>query len=502
MFIGIDTGHTNVTAVAFDADWSVDAEHTIEVGMEQPADGWLAIPIEERWDAVLTCLDEVTDRTDGTVRGIGLAGAGGGLYPLDGDYNPVRDGVPALDERTRGGIFDRWREDGTRRKISEITGIPLPPGAALVTLRWLKEHEPDNYDAIEHVLNHKDVVRYRLTGELANEISDACFSFMNYRTQAYDDELLELAGVEDKREALPELLPNTYDIAGHTTAEVERVTGIPEGTPVVAGAHDACANTLGVGALGAGTVTTAGGTWSLSTVAIDDPTVDLDRWCCESFLETGSYMLEISMPTGTISLDWFVEDFCEPERREAERSGRDVWDVIEETIAVVDTNVMFHPFLFGNPWGYMYEDTASGSFTGLRPSDGRAEMLRAVYEAIAFMHRWQVDRFDESVGVEEVRFTGGAARSEFWAAMFADVMDKPVVTTAAEESGCLGGALLAAIGVGAFDGLQDAAEVVTVEDVYHPGQSDYDPKYHTFRQLTERLEDVWDSHRELRAHSE
>lgn len=500
MFIGIDTGHTNVTAVAYDANWSPAARHTIEAGMDQPADGWLAIPIEERWDAVLTCLEEVVDSIGSTVQGIGLAGAGGGLYPLNADCDPVRDGVPALDERSRGGIFDRWQEDGTRQKISEITGIPLPPGGALVTLRWLKEHEPDNYDAIDHVLNHKDVVRYRLTGELANESSDACFSLTNYRTQAYEDELFELAGVTDKRDALPELIPNTYDVAGRTTLAVERATGVPEGTPVVAGAHDACANTLGAGALGTNTVTTAGGTWSLSTMAIDDPVVDLDRWCCESFLETGSYMLEISMPTGTISLDWFVEDFCEPERRQADREDRVVWDVIEEAIAGVETDAMFHPFLFGNPWGYMYEDTASGSFTGLTRSDGRMEILRAVYEAIAFMHRWQVDLFDEAFDVEEVRFTGGAARSEFWAAMFADVMDKPVVTTAADESGCLGSALLAAVGVGEFDSLGEAAEVVTVENVYHPDETDYDRKYHTFRELTDRLEGVWEAHRELRAY--
>ncbi|PSP92634.1 hypothetical protein BRC91_12385 [Halobacteriales archaeon QS_4_62_28] len=498
MFIGIDTGHTNVTAVAFDSDWSAVAEHTIEAGMNQPRDGWLAIPIEDRWDTVVTCLKAVADGIDQPVRGIGLAGAGGGLYPLDADCDPVRDGIPALDGRTRGGMFERWKDDGTRRQISEITGIPLPPGGALATLRWLKEHEPDNYDATEHVLNHKDVVRYKLTGDLANEISDACFSFTDYRTQEYDDTLLELAGVPDKRDALPDLVQNAYDVAGYTTAEIERVTGISEGTPVVAGAHDACANTLGVGALGTDTVTTAGGTWSLSTMAIDEPAVDLDQWCCEAFLEAGTYMLEISMPTGTIALDWFVEDLCEPERQRAEREDRVIWDVIEETIAGVETNAIFHPFLFGNPWGYMYEETASGSFTGLRPSDGRVEMLRAVYEAIAFMHRWQVDLFDEAFGVEEVRFTGGAARSDFWAGMFADVMDKPMVITTADESGCLGGALLAAIGVGEFEGLADAADVVTVQQVYRPGEADYEKPYRAFRALTDHLEGVWDTHRELK----
>jgi L-xylulokinase len=500
VYIGIDTGHTNVKAVAFESDWTVAGEYGVEDAMEHPTENRSEIPIEGRWQVVLECLDELEGQIDdaGDIDAIGLAGAGGGLYPLDANGRPVTNGVVALDERTRGGLFDEWKEDGTREAISEITGIPLPPGGALVVLRWLKENEPATYEEIAHVLNHKDVVRYRLTGELANEISDATFSLTNHRTQEYDRELVELAGVEDAWDALPELLPNSHDVAGHTTAEVERKTGIPEGTPVVAGGHDACANTIGVGALEEGKVTTAGGTWSLSTMALDEPAVDLDSWCCENFLESGTWMLEISMPTGTVSLDWFVEDFCQPERDRADAENGVIWDVIEEKIDGVETSAIFHPFLFGNPWDYMYRDTASGSFTGLRPTDGRVEMLRAVYEAIAFVHRWQIDLFDDAFGVEEVRFTGGAARSEFWAGMFADVMDMPVVTTTVDESGCFGAAMLAAIGTGHLDGLDATPGLVDVEETYYPGDTDYDEKYETFRELAARLEGVWDAHLALR----
>jgi L-xylulokinase len=498
MFIGIDIGHTNVKAVAFESDWSVAGEYGVEGGMVHPTEDRREIPIDQRWEFVFECLDELEAQIQGEIDGIGLAGGGGGLYPLDADGRPAMNGVPLLDERTRGGLFDEWKGDGTRRAISEITGIPLPPGGVLIMLRWLKENDPATYEDIEHILNLKDVVRYRLTGELANEISDATFSLTNHRTQEYDRELFELAGIEDKWDALPDLHPDSYDVAGHTTAKVERKTGIAEGTPVVAGAHDACANTIGVGALGEGKVTTAGGTWSLSTKALDEPAVDLDSWCCENFLETGTWMLEISMPTGTVSLDWFVEDFCGPERERAEAENRVVWDVIEETIADVETSAIFHPFLFGNPWGYLYQDTATGSFTGLRPTDGRVEMLRAVYEAIAFMHRWQVDLIDDAFGVDEVRFTGGAARSEFWAEMFADVMNTPVVTTTVGESGCFGAAMLAAIGTGHLDGLGETTDLVETEKTHRPGETDYDDKYETFRDIAGELEPTWDAHFELR----
>lgn len=503
MFIGIDLGHTNLKTVAYDSDWAVVAERSVECGMEHPGENRHEIPIGQRWDSVIDSLDRLTDAMPdhGEVDAIGLAGGGGGLYPLDSDEQPFMNGISLLDGRAKR-IRDRWKDDGTYRRISQITGVPIPPGAALLSLRWLKETEPERFDRIEHVLNLKDVVRFRLTGEHALEISDATFSFTNHRTQRYDDRLLELAGIREIRSALPELLDTSYEIAGRTTADIERRTGIAEGTPVVAGSHDACANTLGVGGIEENVVTTVGGTWSLSTMVRRDPVVDLDRWCCENFLEGGTWMLEISHPAGTISLNWFVDEFFSEERRRAERDGDTVWSVLEETIEDVRTDVVFHPFLFGNPYGYLYRDTASGSFTGLTSGAGREEMLRAVYEAVAFMHRWQIEQFDEQFGVEEVRFTGGTAKSPFWAQLFADVLDTTVAVTDKEESGCFGAAMLAAIGVGELDGLEATIDLVNVTDEFRPTGRDYDRKYRAFRDLTTRLEDVWGRHRTLREERE
>jgi len=175
-------------------------------------------------------------------------------------------------------------------------------------------------------------MRYRLTGELALEISDATFSFTHHRTQDDDEEILDLAGALEAADALPELHGAGYDVAGHTTREIEEQTGISEGTPVVAGAHDACVDSLGVGAIDRDIVTTAGGTWSLSTKVLGEPSVELDTWCCENFLERGTWMLEIARPTGTISSDWFVDEFFETEAEEAEHGDKEVWDIIESRI--------------------------------------------------------------------------------------------------------------------------------------------------------------------------
>ncbi|MFD1641930.1 FGGY-family carbohydrate kinase [Halohasta litorea] len=498
MFIGIDVGHTNLKAVAFDSEWNTIGKHGIEAGMVTTSEDRHEIPIGERWDLLLECLSELRSQTgDEPVEGIGLGGGGGGLYPLDENREPFMNGIPLLDERAMG-IIQEWKSDGTYTAISEKTGIPVPPGAAILSLRWLKENEPERYERIEHILNLKDVMRYKLTGELALEISDATFSFTHHQTQDYDEEIFDLAGVPDAFDALPELKGSSHEIAGYTTQEVQEKTGISEGTPVVAGAHDACVNSLGVGAIDRDIVTTAGGTWSLSTKVLDEPSVELDTWCCENFLERGTWMLEIAQPTGTISSDWFVDEFFESEQQQADAEDMEVWDIIEEQIEDVETNAVFHPFLFGNPYGYMYQENASGSFTGLSATDGRLEMLRAVYEGIAFVHRWQIEQYDEAFGVDEIRFTGGAARSEFWSQLFADVLEMPITITDKEESGCFGAAMLAAIAVGEIDDLEETADYVEIAEEYRPNETDLGRKYETFRELTVLMEDAWDEHEALR----
>lgn len=493
MFIGVDTGHTTVTARAFDRDWNIASAAATEAGMATPKKGWFEIPIEERWEVVLETLDELESklRPYDSIDGIGLAGAGGGLYLLDEDKEPIRNGITLLDERAQS-TYERWKIDGTYQRICNRTGTPSPPGAALLSLRWLKDNDREAYDRTAHILNHKDIVRYRLTGNLAMEPSDATFSFTNHRTQAFDDKLFKLAGVSKKLECLPKLLDASYEVAGHITGDVAARTGLPQGTPVVAGAHDACANTLGVGAMEEHVVMTTGGTWSFSTMVNTKPDVQTDRWCCENFVERGRWMYQIANPTGTLTSDWFVDQFCAQEQREAATEGIELWDIIEEKIADVETDVMFHPFLAGNPYGYIYHQNASGSFTGVTQSTSREDFIRAIYESIAFMHRWQIELFEQALAVEEVRFTGGAAKSEFWAQMFADVLDTPVSTTQIDESGCFGAAMLAAIGTDYLPGVSKTPDLVKIADVYRPSDISYDQRYQQFKNLTDLLEPIWD----------
>lgn len=491
MFLGIDVGHTAVKAAIYNVEGKEVALGGERVKTFNPKPGHYETSMDNLWTQTRKVIRSLTRQIDAqTIKAISLCGGGNGFYPLDEKMKPVGRGIPALDRRAKY-VIDRLRKTGKLEMLFKKIGMPPLPGCVPVILRWMKENERERYDKIEHILSRKDFVGFKLTNELATEISDACFGVLNVKTQSYDEEIFEILGVNEMFSALPELKDNSYDITGYVTKEAAEETGLKEGTPVAAGAHDACCNTLGVGAIKNNMVCTGGGTWSINLLVVDKPILNW-KWSCESFVEKGKWMLEGSSPTSTTSLDWFVEHFYEDEKKRAKREGKSVYQICNEEIENVDTNIIYLPFLLGLPWGYPYQSNASAGFIGISKEDGKKEMLRALYEGVAFIHAAHIEEYQNNIGVSEIRFTGGAAKSEVWCQMLADVLRKKIVTVDKEETGCFGAALLAALAIGEIKNLEETAKLVNVKKEYYP-KRDYSTKYEIFKESCGSFGDIWDS---------
>jgi L-xylulokinase len=499
MFLGIDIGHTTIKAVLFDLQGNELAKAGERIPTIAPKPGYYETPTEDLWVQTAKVLNSITGRIDPTsVESIGLSGGGNGFYPLDERFQPVCRGIPVLDRRATH-IIDELKAEGAYDGLFKKLGMPVLSGCVPVLLRWFKENRRSEYDRIKHILSRKDVVRYRMTGDVSTDISDACFGTLNVQTQEYDNEILEILGVNEMADTLPELRPNSYDIAGYVTAQAAQRTGLREGTPVVAGAHDAACDTVGAGAIRDNIECTGGGTWSINLLTVDRPTLS-PSWSCESFVKKGTWVLEQSSPTATVSLDWFVQHFCSDEREKAKKEGKSVYQECDAKVANVETSIIYLPFLMGLPWGYPFPSDASAAFLGVRIEDTRWEILRALYEGVSFIHALHIEKYDKEVGVSEVRFTGGAANSPLWCQMLADVLGKKVVTVGVKETGCYGAALLSALGTGHIKSLEDTAAHVRTGRVYeYQKQHSYSKKYETFKESCDALGKVWTELERLRA---
>ena len=404
---------------------------------------------------------------------------------------PVRHGIQSLDSRAHK-LLARWNESGVGDEVLKFNGqrpfAALPP----VLLAWFKENEPETLERTRWAVYVKDWIRFKLTGEVATDPTEASSGFTDVRTQDYGDEAFSIYGLEEVREKLPPIAGCT-EVVGKVTGEAARHTGLPEGTPVVAGAHDVDCSSVGVGCMKPGDLTMIAGTWSINELVNDEPTFN-EGAACRNFVKPGLWLNLAATPTSATNLEWFVQQMCPLEVKRSEEMGVSPFAFVSEEVEAVmneEPRVFYHPFLYSSPHG----DDATGGFFGLRGWHTRGHLLRALLEGTVFNHKTHVDVLRGAFDVKRLRLTGGGSGSEVWSQMFADALNETVEVTGAGETGALGAALCAGVGTGVYDSLDEATEgVVRRFRIHEPDARNSErlaEAYETYMSLVGALEPVW-----------
>jgi L-xylulokinase len=500
VYLGIDSGQSKIKIAAFDEYGNQIMLVDESLRILTPKSGFYEIDVEELWLKTRKLLRKITRKiSPHNIKCIGICGHAGGFYALDYNLRPFKKGILPIDERAKS-VISKLDWEHVSKEFFKKTGMPLMTGFPIMILRWLKEGEKQKYKGIKYILSRKDLIRYLLTGEISTDITDACFGFLNVYTQNYDKEIFELIEIVDAFDYLPELRTASYEIVGHVSCEASKETGLNEGTPVIVGAHDACCNLIGSGAIESRSMCSAGGTWSINMILTDKPVLNM-KWSCESFIIKGKWMLEQYSPTAAICLNWFINNFLSEEIQKAKSNGANIYDVINEKIANVETHVIFLPFIMGLPSGYPYSSNASAAFIGLRFEDDKVKLLRALYEGIAFVKAVHIEEYERFFPIEEIRFTGGMAKSNIFCQLLADITGKNVLTVDKEETGCFGVAFLGMMGLGYAKELKDVLQYLKISRIYQPRReysNTYNSKYILFKKCCLVLDGIWSMIEEMR----
>ena len=182
------------------------------------------------------------------------------------------------------------------------------------------------------------------------------------------------------------------------------------------------------------------------------------------------YCLLSWSPTAGMALKWFKNAFCE------DLSFKEI-DEMAEKIAPGCDGVTFLPYLCGSTMP-KYNPKARASFTGITPEHGRAHFARAVMESVSCMLKSNLDYL--KLDVAEIRAMGGGAKSPLWCGIKADMTGKTLVTLKNNETACLGSAILAGVGAGVFESVEEAAKKIEVDKVYKPTGTDYTEAYNRY----------------------
>lgn len=469
MYLGLDIGTSVIKAALFDRRGRQIGEASERVQLRAAPLGWSEIDGDHVWTAaarVIRSLIEAASVSASEIRGVGVTGVMVGAWLIDDDGALQRPPILWNDARAQG-LVDRLRvrcPDLVSRVFAH-SGSVMQLGCILPVLAWLKENEPEALARASHLLCAKDYIRYRLTGEIFTDESEAAMAPGSAIRRDFHPEQSTLLGVEEFVSLLPPVR-RSEELAGCVTAAAAAETGLRIGTPVAIGTGDAPACVVGAGALTPGDAVSVLGTTCLNGVVFDHPVFE-PRDLGLLFIVPGRrWMKTMVNVAGTTVLDWTLASLC-PDIAAGDRPYEALGSVAAGAPAGAG-GALFVPYLSAS--GVIaprIEPRARAGFLGLAPQHGRPELVRAVYEGVAYAIRDCYEAIGGAGG--RIRLTGGGARSPFWCQMIADVTGCRVEIPEGTQFGAKGVALCAAVAAGDFSSLSEAvAATYVLNRAYDP----------------------------------
>jgi xylulokinase len=430
--IGIDVGTSAIKVVLVDDQQMILADSSRQLELRAPHPQWSEQDPEDWWVAVceaLASLRQSAGRRWQDVRGIGLSGQMHGAVLLNRDGKVLR---PAI-------LWNDGRSDHECRElamampeIGNIAGVPAMPGLTAPKLLWLRKHEPELHKQIAHVLLPKDYIRFRLTGERLTDVSDAAGTlWLDQARREWSSELLAASGMSGLQ--MPRLLESPA-AGGPLLAVVAGELGLPADVVVAAGAGDAAAGAIGIGAINEGDAFLSLGTSAQMFIATGSFRPKPEKYVhafCHAVPDRWFQMA--AMLNGAACLAWIARQLNSADigsllhRAEAETTG--------------PSELVFLPYLTGERTPHN-DPFARGAFIGLGADTTPSAIVRAVLEGVAFSC---VDARDclAAAGskLAGLGVIGGGAQSAFWCGIVASALDLPLTRY---ESGEIGPAFGAA----------------------------------------------------------
>lgn len=472
--LAIDLGTTTARAVLFDLRGLPVAEAYREPAVYHPQPSWAEIDAEERWQSVVVVIREALQRSGiapGRILGIGISGLLHALIPIGAAGVPLARAMLWMDQRCAPQAEWMMREHGALLEQS-LGSAHMGTTPSAPKLRWLHEHDPQLIARTWQFLASKDWVRYKLTGTLATDPSDARgMGLYDPQRQGWALPVLELVGVPADK--MPPIRASA-EVVGTVTAEAAALTGLVAGTPVVTGGGDTLCTRIG-----ANTEHTGRTCLYLGTAA----------WIATHGRRPGAF--GVTATTGA-AFKWWAEvvGLSNPDD-----PARAYPALLAEAEGVPPgaRGALFLPHLSGER-GPIPDPLAKGTFFGLTLAHGRAELARAVLEGCALHLRAILEAMDTPATAEMV-VAGGGAKSALWRRIISDVTGSTLLVPRVLEAGALGAAALAAVGVGLWPDVPAAAEaLVRYTERHIPDAAQhtfYERIYRVYVELEERVSPLY-----------
>lgn len=426
-WIAIDAGTSIIKSVAFSADGHELALARAKTNLLHPRPGFSEQSMEEVWQAICRTVRECAEMCGEAIEGLVTTAQGDGCWLVDSDGRPVRDAILWNDARAHA-VVEEWRSRGIITEGFRISGCVTYAGLANAIAAWLSKEEPVSLQRAAWILSCNGWIASRMTGRFVADLSDGSNPYGDVRNEEYSAELLRFYNRQQDASLLPRIAKHA-DLKAPLIAEAAQQMSLRSSIPVVMAPYDIVSTAYGCGASSVGQACVILGTTLCPEVITDD--VDLTLEPAGTTIALGENRFLRAMPTLT---------GCEVIEWAARAMGCDSLHTLEQLAAESISSVTlpyFLPYLsLAGERAPFLAPEASGSFHGMTLTTSRNDIARSVYEGLSFVvcECLQIS----SPRLNEVRVTGGGAKSNLWCQMIADVTGLTVLRPEGNEQGARG----------------------------------------------------------------
>ena len=483
MLLGMDVGTTNIKAILADSCGTILDIASCATEVQMPFDGASEMDMEALWESLCGLTKQLKLRNPevwSQIAGAGISAQGDGMWPVDRHGQPVGNAVLWNDTRTK--VLTGIDGDALDRLLMQKSSTALFAGAFPLILKWIKLKEPERYSRISKVFRCKDWLNFKLTGKIVSDYTDFSTCGTNIFTHEYIYEIFDVLDISEAKAMMPPLLAPT-DIVGTVDELAAMQSGIPKGVPVIAGAIDVVATSLGAGVTKAGDSCTILGTTLCNEILIDADQVNCaDRngsALCSIF--EGKYVRVMAANSGSSTIDW-AKGILAPDIAFAELGER------LSNIQTGSRGIIYHPYIRGERAPFR-DSYACGGFYGLTARHTRFDMMRAVYEGMVLSIKDCYNALPKTDG--KLYLSGGGAAGDFCCQLIAHALGKEVVRPNRKEPGARGIVEIIKMGL-KIDGCADQS--TQDADVFMPDAvqtEKFNALYAQFLALKENVKEFW-----------
>jgi len=496
VYLGIDLGTGSVKALLLTENGTVLGAGSSQLTVTVPKAGYAVQSPQDWWNGTVAATRQALASCDKPpeVAAVGISGQMVGSVLMDNAGNADDECIIWMDQRAvkqRDSIVQSLGMDAI---IDKTANFPLVSLWA-PKLLWLRENEPEKYENTDKVLFPKDYIKYRLTGEYDIDVTDASATILfNTAKRRWEEAFFKTLDIPF--DFVKKTVSESADVIGVVREKAALELGITKGTLVVSGGGDQICSAAGLGVVRSGVVSsvigTSGCVFAYSDTCITERKGRALLSNCHCMPAAWS-IFGCTLAAGG-SYRWLHDTlFCN--EAITEKNMYTKMNSLAEQAKPGCEGLLYLPYLSGERTPHA-DPLARGVFFGLSHRHGAPEFCRAVMEGVTYSLRDTVEIFREfGISVTQVRASGGGSESDLWRQMQADIFGAQVVVTNIRESAATGAAMLAAVGVGDYSDMQEAADdIVRVVGRHEPNPAHmhmYDDYFETYRALYPALRPIY-----------